>query len=175
VIALKEALKIIFGCILAAVVYGIIHDQITARICLEYFTVFHPPIFPTDSPTLLGIGWGIVATWWAGAVVGALLIIAARAGSNPPMAARRLVPWIIRLTVAMALCALIFGVIGYFWAPIPRTVSIEVPASMERRFLAVWWAHNASYDSGFLGGIILCVIVWLRRSKISQLESEGSI
>src|SRR5450432_1986345 len=59
-----EALKIAITCVIAAVLYGIVHDQITARICIEYFTVFHPPIFHTQSPTLLGIGWGIVATWW---------------------------------------------------------------------------------------------------------------
>lgn len=167
-----EALKIGFGCILAAVVYGIIHDQITARICLEYFTVFHPPVFPTDSPMLLGIGWGIISTWWAGAIVGVLLVIAARAGSRQPIPASRLVPWIIRLMVVMAISALVFGVIGYFWAPTPRTIAMKVPVAMTRRFLGVWWAHNASYDSGFLGGIVLCAIIWLRRSRVSQVRQE---
>jgi hypothetical protein len=28
-----------------AVFYGIVHDQITVRICLEDFTVAHPAIF----------------------------------------------------------------------------------------------------------------------------------
>ncbi|MFO0941023.1 MAG: hypothetical protein U0930_09660 [Pirellulales bacterium] len=36
------------------------HDQITARICIEYFTIGHPRIIPTDDPTILGIVWGIV-------------------------------------------------------------------------------------------------------------------
>jgi hypothetical protein len=39
----------------ATVLYGIMHDQITARIRIEYFTVDHPGIFGTDSPTLLGL------------------------------------------------------------------------------------------------------------------------
>jgi hypothetical protein len=51
-----EFLKIVALCIVAAVVYGIVHDQVTARICLEYFTEFHPPVFLTSSPTLLGLG-----------------------------------------------------------------------------------------------------------------------
>ena len=46
---------IVLMCVFAAVVYGVIHDQITARVCVEYFTVGHPPIFPTDDPTLLGV------------------------------------------------------------------------------------------------------------------------
>jgi hypothetical protein len=57
-----ESLKIILVCVASAILYGIIHDQFTARICIEYFTVFHPPIFATQSPTLLGIGWGVIAT-----------------------------------------------------------------------------------------------------------------
>ena len=71
-----EFLKILLLCIAAAIVYGIVHDQFTACICLEYFTVFHPQIFPTQSPTLLAIGWGILATWWVGAFLGVLLGIA---------------------------------------------------------------------------------------------------
>ena len=39
-----EELKIIAMCVIAAVAYGIAHDSITTRVCLEYFTVFHPPI-----------------------------------------------------------------------------------------------------------------------------------
>ena len=54
--------KIVGMSIIAAVLYGIAHDQITARICVEYFTIGHPPIFGTDDATLLGLGWGIFAT-----------------------------------------------------------------------------------------------------------------
>jgi hypothetical protein len=53
---MKEGLKIILASVAAAIIYGIVHDQITARICIEYFTVFHPPVFLTQSPTLLGFG-----------------------------------------------------------------------------------------------------------------------
>jgi hypothetical protein len=48
----------------AGIAYGILHDQVTARVCLEYFTIGHPPLIPSQSPTLLAIAWGIVATWW---------------------------------------------------------------------------------------------------------------
>jgi len=53
-----KTLGIVFLCILAAVFYGILHDQITARICVEYFTIGHPIVFGTEDPTLLGIGGG---------------------------------------------------------------------------------------------------------------------
>ncbi len=47
-------LAILFMCIAAAVVYGVVHDQVTARVCVEYFTVGHPRIIaPTPGPTPL--------------------------------------------------------------------------------------------------------------------------
>src|ERR1700722_16293989 len=56
-----------------AVVYGIIHDQITVRLCVEYFSLAHPPLFPVSSPTLLGLCWGLAATVGVGLVLGYLL------------------------------------------------------------------------------------------------------
>jgi len=78
-----EYLKIVLLCVTSAVCDGIVHDQFTARICIEYFTVFHPPVFGTQSPTLLAIGWGVIATWWVGAFLGIALAVAARAGHGP--------------------------------------------------------------------------------------------
>ena len=57
-----QVLAILALSILAAIVYGVLLDPVTARVCLEYFTIRHPPIFGTDSPTLLALGWGVVAT-----------------------------------------------------------------------------------------------------------------
>lgn len=37
-----ESLKIVLLCIVAAIVYGILHDQVTARVCAEYFAIGHP-------------------------------------------------------------------------------------------------------------------------------------
>jgi hypothetical protein len=82
---------IILLSIFASIVYGILHDQITARICVEYFTIGHAPIFGTDHPTLLGIGWGIFATWWVGLFLGIPLAAFARIGKRPKRTARSLV------------------------------------------------------------------------------------
>lgn len=57
---------IVLFSIAAAIFYGIAHDQITARVCVEYFTIGHLPVFKTTSPTLLALGWGVLATWWLG-------------------------------------------------------------------------------------------------------------
>src|ERR1700761_8722820 len=99
-------------CIVAAVLYGIIHDQVTARVCVEYFTIGHPPIFGTDNPTLLRIGWGIVATWWVGVLFGVPLGIAARAGSRPKRTVDSLLKPLAGLLGIAALCAVAAGLIG---------------------------------------------------------------
>jgi len=164
-----EALKIAVLCVVAAIVYGIIHDQITARICIEYFTIFHPPIFHTQSPTLLGIGWGIVATWWVGAFFSVPLILAARAGSRPTLRAWELLSSIMWLLASMAACAILSGIAGYLLARhgvlATDWLSFTDSPEMRYRFMADWWAHSASYAVAFVGGIALCGLTYRKRFR----------
>ncbi len=166
-----QALKIVAGVVLFAIAYGIIHDQITARVCLQYFTVFHPPVFPTTSPTLLAIGWGTIATWWGGAVVGILVAITARAGPLPKLTLSQLAWPLLILTAVMACCALLAGLIGYSFAPVPATFAAALPPDMDHRCVADWWAHGASYLSGFAGGLVLCAAVLVRRRALRAASS----
>lgn len=61
-----QSLLIVLLCIGSAIGYGIAHDQITARVCVEYFTIGHPRVFDTESPTLLALGWGVIARGGSG-------------------------------------------------------------------------------------------------------------
>src|SRR5689334_4225932 len=107
-------LKIVGLTVLAAIVYGVVHDQVTARICVEDFTIGHPPIFgPITSPTLLGLGWGIVATWWAGAFVGLPLALVSRLGKWPKLRASDLIRPLGILFATMACLAVIAGAAGW--------------------------------------------------------------
>jgi hypothetical protein len=172
-----ESLKIFLVCIVAAIFYGVIHDQITARVCLEYFTVFHPPVFATQSPTLLAFGWGVIATWWMGAFLGVLLAIAARAGSRPKLSAASLLKPIGKLLSIMFGSALLVGLTGFaatqegVVVP-PEWVLNNLAAAADPRFMADWWAHNASYAVGFFGGIILCVLQYRRRIADKSMPSH---
>ena|SRR5579863_1246354 len=167
-----EALKIALTCLLAAVLYGIVHDQITARICVEYFTIFHPPIFHTQSPTLLGIGWGVLATWWVGAFFSVPLILVARAGSGPVLRASEIRPQIVVLLAFMAVSAVFFGVAGYILARagVLDTNWLTFSSSQEvrYRFMADWWAHSASYASAFIGGTVLCAMIYRKRLRMQK-------
>ena len=168
-----EFVKIILLCIVAAICYGIVHDQITARVCVEYCTVGHPPVFNTKSPTLLGLGWGVIATWWVGLFLGIPLVVVARVGSRPRLTARQIAPLILKLLGVMALWALAAGMAGYFFASrgtvrLPEDFAAAIPAGHRVPFIADWFAHMASYLVGFVGGIVVIVICGFRRWRMSR-------
>jgi hypothetical protein len=164
-----QCFAIVGLCVLAAVTYGVLHDQVTARVCVEYFTIGHPPIFGTQDPTLLGLGWGVLATWWVGVLLGLPLAAAARLGRRPQRTAASLIRPVTMLMLVSAGCALVAGVVGYGMAKLGviglfGPVGRAIPPARHVAFLADLWAHNASYLSGFVGGGILIFRVWQRRS-----------
>ncbi len=164
--------RIILLSIAAAIVYGILHDQVTARICIEYFTLAHPHRIDTTSPTLVAFYWGAAATWWVGALLGIPLAIVARAGTRPPMTAAQLVRPIGILLVCMAVAALISGAAGYFLT-VNGVISIGywkyvIPDAAHGRFMADLYSHCASYASGFFGGVILIAWTWRRRGRTQE-------
>ncbi|MCC6673174.1 MAG: hypothetical protein IT458_19060 [Planctomycetes bacterium] len=57
-----ESVKIVLFAVAAAVIYGIAHDQVTVRVCIEYFTIGHPPLPVPATPTVLALIWGVAAT-----------------------------------------------------------------------------------------------------------------
>ncbi len=173
-----QFLAIVALSIAAAVVYGILHDQVTARVCVEYFTVGHTPI-GTDDPTLLGLGWGVIATWWVGVLLGVPLAVAARAGSWPRRSAGSLVRPIGILLTVLACCALAAGILG--WALASNGVVVllgplasRVPADRHVWFLADLWAHSTSYLVGLLGGSVLIVQVCWSRWRLARTQARSA-
>jgi hypothetical protein len=154
----------------SAISYGIVHDQVTARVCVEYFTIGHPPLFATESPTLLALGWGIVATWWMGLLLGIPLACCCRIGSAPPLGPREVLRPLGVLLLAMAVVALLAGIAGYAAATSGRVFLLppmadRVPAPKHAAFLADLWAHVAAYAAGFFGGLGLCARSVIRRRR----------
>ena len=165
-----HSVGIVLMCVGAAVLYGIAHDQITARVCVEYFTVGHPRVFPTEDPTLLGIGWGILATWWVGILLGIPLAVSARAGSRPQRSVGSLVRPVACLLAVMAVCAAGAGVLGWFLARRGAVILVgplarRLPAERYVPFIADLWAHSASYLVGLVGGIVLLILIWRSRGR----------
>jgi hypothetical protein len=171
---MRASILIIFWCMMLAIGYGIVHDQITARICVEYFTIGHPRLIESESPTELGVFWGIVATWWAGAILGILIAIAARAGRRTPWPAARVVKQTLILSAVMAACAVATAIaarelamrgIVHLLPPLDSRVPVEKHVA----FITAGGAHVASYAVGFIGGVVLAVWIWrARRLEIHE-------
>lgn len=168
--------RIVATCVVAGVAYGLVHDQITAHLCVEYFTVGHPTIVETESPLVLGLLWGVIATWWAGAILGALLGLAATLGPWPSVSAGQLQRPILRLLGAMGLGAAVMGLVGYQLARndqlylhpwLIQTIHPTDPAIYQ----AVWFTHNASYGFAALGALMLSASTLTGRVRAAR---EGS-
>ena len=162
--------KVIVLCMLAAIAYGVIHDEITARLCVEYFTIAHPPIFHTASPTVLGLCWGIAATIGIGVVLGAILAEVSQSEGQPAVPIRQIARSLLILLAMMALAAFLAGLLGYELSrhaiiSIPITLAYRIPPASHDRFMAVWFAHGASYLAGLTGGAILILRIWRERGK----------
>lgn len=165
-----QILAIIITSIIAAVTYGVIHDQVTARICVEYFTIGHPRLIDSDSPTVLGFYWGVVATWWVGLPIGIGLAISARAGQRPKLVWSQLVRPIGVLLCSMFTVAILAGLIGYFTSSagifyLVERLASRIPEEKHVAFLTAGWAHAASYLSAIIGAIVLWIFTWRRRGK----------
>ena len=163
---LAAAAKIVGLCVAAAVSYGVLHDQVTARVCVEYFTVAHPLLVPTTDPTVLGLVWGVVATWWVGAGLGLMLAVAARLGGRTPRGWRDLLRPVAVLLLVCGVLAAAAEVCGYAFGGGPGALfppAREWSAEKQSRFLGVLIAHNVSYLAGGLGGLILCGLTFFRR------------
>ncbi|WP_395744439.1 hypothetical protein [Prosthecobacter sp.] len=165
---------IVFLSVLAAVSYGVVHDQITARVCLEYFTIAHPRLILSTSPTVLGLFWGVVATWWVGVLLGVPLAIAARAGRRAKLPWRQFRRPILCLLAVMAGCAALAGFITWISSRCSDPVYLadltgtKIPPHLRARFLAAAAAHLTSYGAGFIGSIILAIrTLWRRAHSVT--------
>ena len=174
-----EAIKIILLSVVAAVTFGILHDQVTARICVEYFTIGHVPMFDTESPTLLAIGWGTIATWWVGVLLGVPAAGLARIGRMPKLSAARLIRPIGYLMLAAACASLTAGMAGYLaaragWVWLVGEMAIRVPAEKHTAFVTDLWAHTAAYGASAVGGVILWGWIWWQRVRLMRQARVGA-
>jgi len=175
--AVLPYLRIILFSIGCAVLYGIIHDQVTAHVCVEYFTVAHISLLGIRDPTVLGVAWGIIATWWVGLELGVLLALVARVGSRPKLAVRDVRRPILLLMLGVGLTSVLAGLVGYALArmgdaSIPYYYVTDVPPARQALFIADAWAHGNAYTVGAVGGLLICL--WALRRR-GYAERDGIV
>jgi hypothetical protein len=93
-------------------------------------TIGHPSLLGLRDPTVLGIVWGIIATWWVGLALGLLLALACRHGTRPTLTVRDVRRPIVAVMLGVGLTSLIAGLAGYTLA---RTGSLYMPYTLVTR------------------------------------------
>jgi len=170
---LNHGARIVVLSVASAVGYGVVHDQVTAHLCVEYFTVGHPLLIPTSNPTVLALWWGAAATWWVGLALGIPLAVSAR-GRSPALTASDLARPIMTLLAVAGLAAFLAGSIGYVLASrgvlrLEPWLASRIPPAHHVTFIADWWAHITSYLVAMCGGAFL---VWsVKRGRILHRQS----
>jgi hypothetical protein len=171
--------RIVAVCILTMVAYGITQDQFTARMSPEYFTLAHPPIEGLTDPTLLGITWGFLGSWWGGFILGIFLANTATLGSNPPLPLRALrvplaafVLFIAFVSMTCGLCAELNG--RAFDISIHENIKSQLAEPHPRAIFVVGCIHMGAYISAIVGSIGVCLwAAWLRHQlKSSAVSSQ---
>jgi hypothetical protein len=148
--------------------YGIVQDQVSARLCPEYFTLFHPPIEGLTDPTLLGATWGFLGTWWGGLLLGYLAGLFATLGSKPKLAPREFLRPVAILLAFVGSSVATAGVsvwrhAALFGVSIDPGLARMLPTDEHRWLLVVACYHFVGYASAIAGGVVLCV--WIGRER----------
>jgi hypothetical protein len=154
----------------AMVGYAMVQDQVSARLCPEYFTVLHPPIPGLTDPTLLGISWGFLGAWWGGILLGLVAGLVATLGTRPQLTPRELVRPLLLLVGAVATVTALTGFSVWRHAEmlgvsLGSSMSDAVPPERHRGLLTVACYHLSAYATATIGGVVLCVWVWARRKR----------
>lgn len=175
-----NALGILGLVVAGAVTYGLLHDLVTAHVCVEYFTIGHAGMGgpPDPSPLAQALYWGWAATWPMGALLGVVLALAARAGPWPPRSPGSLVKPLLVVLGLMGLASLGAGLLGAALARAGDVVLVgfweaAVPRERHVAFLANLWAHNAAYLAGGLLGLGLALRVVLVRRR-AALKADAA-
>jgi hypothetical protein len=145
-------LRIVAVCVATTIAYGVLQDQVSARLCPEYFTVAHPPIEGLTDPTLVGLAWGFLGSWWGGLMMGGAVGLTATLGSRPVLTARDLPGPLLVAMVAVALGTLIAGGAGFHNGRLANIAVGEpfasrIPPERHLVFFSVACAHFGTYTT----------------------------
>jgi len=163
--------------IAAEVCYAMLQDQISARMCPEYFTVAHPRIEGLTNPTLMGLTWGFLGAWWGGALIGALTGFCARLGSWPKLNPPELLRPIALLLIFQAGATAAGGWLATYEVAEPGFLIVEslathIPAERHHACFIVSRMHQGTYLSAIAGGVFICGWILRRRLLLAAKHNE---
>ncbi|MBO0752279.1 MAG: hypothetical protein J2P53_09215 [Bradyrhizobiaceae bacterium] len=152
--------------IVAAGLFGMVHDQISYSVSAEYFTKFKFIQFHLIDPAIperiRAAQVGFLASWWMGIPLGLLCGAAAFVQRSPALMQSAL-SWSLLFIVVFTLAVALAGA-AYGWR---QTEAINlanyhgwfIPHDVKdlRRFLCAGYMHNAAY----LGGALSVPAAWV--------------
>ncbi len=169
----------LFLCVVFAIVYGIANDLITSRISIEYFLfgkavaervsaeVAANPEMHRGTLDLQAMRIGMLATWSAGLIAGAAMLVTNTLGARPRLRMRAmlwLIPVIGLTAIAFAAIGGALGSSGFFTRFSSDFAQMLARDEMRpRRFMAVFGIHLGGYVGGLVGLIASCAIIWRKR------------
>lgn len=160
-----------------SILYGIVHDQISVRISPPYLMDWHPRIIESRDPQKVALAWGVVATWWFGLILGAVLALAATAGRKPHAPWRwiaRAVGFIFGISALAAFIAL--GITRGFSLELPNVfgpVYGDLTYAQRLAFTQVAAMHESSYDAAAISTLVAAGWILWRRGRAIPTASVG--
>jgi MFS family permease len=168
------------ACVAAALIYGVLNDQITTTISWEYFAYGKgvaenvPAAEPANSARfrLEVAKIGMKATWTAGLVFGVALLLAnnPRRDGRPRLRNRELLKYLPLILLITAAVAASLGVAGYLGAFTHFNQDFREMLRLNqwrpRRFMAVYGIHLG----GYVGGVIGTAVAVLRVARSRRAE-----
>ena len=152
--------------ILAAGIFGAIHDQISYTVSHEYFTKFKFLQFHLLDPNVperfRAAEVGVLASWWMGIPLGLLTGVAGFIQKSPEQMRRALL-WslvvIVGFALTFALCGLLYGYFQTAELNLGAYQGWFIPKDLEqpRNFLCAGYMHNSAY----LGGLLAVPAAWV--------------
>ncbi len=151
--------------------YAMLQDQISARLCPEYFTVLHNPIPGLTEPTLLGIAWGFLGSWWGGALLGYGAGLAATLGRRPPATLRQLLGPMLAVIAFVTVCTSFAGIAVSMNADLfsirVDAISLDaIPVQRRVKAFIVATYHLVAYASSVIGSVVAIVCIANKRGRM---------
>ncbi len=168
-----QVIQLTLCSILAAALFGALHDQISYSVSPEYFTLlkfqqFHLTEWALPLRVKAALV-GVFASWWMGIPLGLGLAVAATRwyGEHAAVAFWRLLPWLLAGCLLSALAGLGVGV----WQTQDLTAFAHkrVPAGLIdlRSYLWVGFMHKGAYVGGSLAlPLGMAWLYWRRPNRL---------
>jgi hypothetical protein len=162
----------------AAMLYGVINDQITVTISWEYFYYgkgLSAVLGPDTPPAAIPLRWeaakvGMKATWTAGLIIGASILMANSIRKKLPRLDERelyrLLLLVLMPTVAAAVAGWVAGRLGLLVRLGGFREMVAMHMFRPVQFMSVWGIHLGGYIGGAVGALLAAwLTMWERRRR----------